>query len=122
MLAGPHPRSRSLAPSRSAAAAGAADFTFGINHLHLSTAGLVNFAYSPHGTPWLRARVFAVLEHLRAVDEYVLHANGVLVRLLERRLVSDLRRVEHDDIGKHPFANEAAVLELEVRGRKSGEL
>ena len=59
--------------------------------------------------PGFAPGVLAVLEHLHAVDEDVVHPHSILVRLLEGRAVGNLRRIEDDDVGEHAFAEEAAV-------------
>ena len=55
---------------------------------------------APDEPPGRGAGVRAVLEHLHAVDEYMRHARRELVRLLERRVVGDLARIKHDDLGE----------------------
>ena len=62
-----------------------------------------------------------VLQHLAAIHEDVLHADRVLMRLLERGAVRDRVRVEHDDVGEHAWPQEAARVELEVRRRQAAD-
>ena len=54
--------------------------------------------------PWRRAGMLAVLQDDLPVDEHVLHAGGVLVRLLEGRAIRDRRRIEDRDVGEIAFA------------------
>jgi hypothetical protein len=65
--------------------------------------------------------VFAILEHLHAVDKNVLHAGGILVRPVKRGMVLDGRRVKDDDVGIVPRRQRAPTLQLEVCGRQTGE-
>jgi hypothetical protein len=60
--------------------------------------------------------VLAVLQDLRAVDEHVAHADGVLVRVLERRTVGNPGGIEDDNVGEHAFADVASRIELQVCG------
>jgi len=61
--------------------------------------------------------VFAVFDHLHAVDENVFHSGRVLVRFIERRVIGDCFRIEHDDVGEHSFFQHAAMIELEILRR-----
>src|SRR6188474_1440209 len=70
---------------------------------------------------WFGAGVLAVFEHLHAVDEDVLHAGGVLVRLLEGGVVGDRRGVEDDHVSEHAFLEEAAMVEAEIAGGQGAE-
>ena len=54
----------------------------------------------PHDPSGLRAGVLAAFQDLHAVDEDVAHAGGELLRLVERGVVRDLRRIEDDEIGE----------------------
>ena len=78
-------------------------------------------ARPPHDASWFRAGVFAVSEHLHAVDEDVHHPGRVLVRLVERRVVRDRGRIEHRDVREEPGFEQAATIELQILGRKSGQ-
>jgi len=53
--------------------------------------------------------VFPAAHHGNAIHVHVLHADGQLVRLLERRLVDDGRGVEHGDVGPLALAQQAAA-------------
>ena len=44
--------------------------------------------------------MFAILEHLHAVDEHVHHAGGVLVRLLVGGVSAIVLGIEDDDVGE----------------------
>src|SRR6185436_19233908 len=65
--------------------------------------------------------MLAVFQDLRAVDEYVAHADRVLMRVLERGSVGDSGWIEDDNVGEHALPDEAALLQLEVRGRQSAQ-
>src|SRR5436190_89063 len=67
--------------------------------------------------PRLRAGVFAVFQHLRSVHEHVFHSDGILMRFLECRPIADRRRIEHHDVSVHPFLDEAAMIQSEIRRR-----
>ena len=60
--------------------------------------------------------MLAVLQDDLPVDEHVLHADGVLMRLLERRAIRDRRRIEDRDVGEIAFLQQAAAIEAEVLG------
>ncbi len=45
--------------------------------------------------------MLAVFKNLHAIDENMLHSDGVLVGFVERRPVRNCRRIKDDDIGKH---------------------
>ena len=51
-----------------------------------------------HDTAGLCAGVLAVFKDLSAVDEYVEHSGGILMRLFKRRVVLDFGRVKNDDV------------------------
>src|SRR5258708_3589225 len=81
-------------------------------------------------TPW-RARLsrmrcdseatmLALLAPLHAVHEDVLHADRIGMRLLVGRRVGDGRGIEDDDVGIHPFLDQAAALEPEIARRQPG--
>src|ERR1043166_5317891 len=48
-----------------------------------------------HVATGLGARVFAILQHLRSVDEHVDHAGRALMRLIEGCVVLNLCRIEN---------------------------
>ena len=52
-----------------------------------------------------------------AVDDHVLHADRVVVRILERRDVVNRRRIEHDDVGGEAGAQDAAIAQPDARCR-----
>jgi hypothetical protein len=62
--------------------------------------------------------MFAIFDHLRAVDEYVFHANRVLMRFLERRPIGDRGWIKHNDIREHSFFDKAAMIEPEIGCRQ----
>jgi hypothetical protein len=45
-----------------------------------------------------------IADHHRPVHENYLHADGQLMRLLERRAIADRGRIEHCDVGEKTFA------------------
>src|SRR4029453_2907865 len=57
----------------------------------------------------LGAGMLAVLQHLDAIDEHVIDTGRQLLRLLERCVVLDGRRVEHDHIAVISRRQPAAV-------------
>jgi hypothetical protein len=59
--------------------------------------------------------MLAILEDLHAVHKHVMYADGVLVRVLECRSVSDCCRIENHDISKHPYFEKSATIKTEVR-------
>src|ERR1041385_9519414 len=77
---------------------------------------------APQRAARFRAGVLAIFQDLRAIYEDMLHPNGVLMRLLERRAIADCRRIEHDHVGKHSFLQETAMIEPEIRRGQSAEL
>ena len=66
--------------------------------------------------------MLAVVYHRGAVDEDVLDAYGVLVRVLEGGPVDHCVRVEHDDVGGPALLDQAPVTEAEALGREAGHL
>src|SRR5262245_21810560 len=66
-------------------------------------------------------RRLAILQHLNAIDPDVLHAGGQLVRLLERGVIGDRRRIETDDIRPGTRRQLATIRQTEVLGRKRRE-
>src|SRR5438309_80636 len=79
-------------------------------------------AGSPQCFAGLGAGVLAVLDHVHAVDENVLHAGRILVRLRVSSVVDDGFRIEDDHVGKIAFAQPAAALEPQVFRRQSRQL
>ncbi len=82
-----------------------------------SLTALLHLPRSPKRLSWFCTGVLTVLEHLRAVHKYVLHADRQLVWVFERRTVSYGLRIEHDHIGKHPWLEKAAMIEPEMSRR-----
>src|SRR5260221_2084724 len=80
----------------------------------------LDFTWTPHRASWLGSGVLAVLDHLHAVHEDVLHADRIGLRLLVGRRVGDGRGIEDDDVGIHPFLDQAAALEPEIARRQPG--
>src|SRR3954465_8625324 len=80
----------------------------------LDTARRLQFAWSPQRPSRFRAGVLTVFQDLRAVHEYVLHAECELVRLHETRTVANRRRIEYDHVGEHSFLQEPAMIEAEI--------
>ena len=76
----------------------------------------MNFPRTPQGATRLGASVFTVFKNLHAVNENVFHANGVLMRLVERRAIGNRRRIEHNHIGKHSLFKKTAMIEAEIGG------
>src|SRR5207302_9889671 len=76
-------------------------------------------ALPPHDATWPRIGVFAVLQHLNSVDQHVAHSGRILVRLLERSVVLDRVRIEHNDVCVIPRCEPAASLQAERLGGKS---
>src|SRR5262245_66697199 len=68
----------------------------------------------PQGSTGLRARVFAVFQHMSAIDEYMLHSDGELMWLFEGRAIGDGLRVEDDDVGEISGLQKAAMIELKI--------
>lgn len=65
--------------------------------------------------------MFAVLQHLRAVDEDVLHPNGVLLRLGKGGPISNRSRIENHDIGEHSLFQKTTVIEPKITGRERAQ-
>src|SRR5438128_9488547 len=76
----------------------------------------MNFPRTPEGATRLGARVLAILDDLYAVNENVFHANGVLMRLVERRVIGDRRLIEHDHVREHSLFKKTAMIEAEIGG------
>lgn len=60
-------------------------------------------AWTTDEPPGLGAGVISVLQNLDAVDKNVDHAGGILVGLIEGRMILNRRRVENHDIGEIVF-------------------
>src|SRR3954451_10410731 len=79
----------------------------------------------PAGTayhaPRLGAGVLPALQHLHAVDEHVVDSRRQLLRLFERRMVLDRRRIEHDDVAVIAGPQEPALTNSEVRRRQRAQ-
>mgnify|MGYP000750710428 CR=1 FL=1 len=65
--------------------------------------------------------MFAVAQHLFAVDPHVHHALGVLVGLLEGCAIAHPVRVEHDDVGVVARRQAATLVQLQVGCGKGGQ-
>src|ERR1044072_3715269 len=65
--------------------------------------------------------MLAVFENLLAIYENVLHADSVLTRIGEGGTIADPCWIKDDDIGKHPFLDEAAMIETEVCRRERAQ-
>ncbi len=81
----------------------------------------MNFPRTPQGATRLGASVFALFKNLHAVNENVFHADGILMRLVERRVIGDRPWIEHDHIREHSFFNETAMIEAEVSSWQSAQ-
>src|SRR5918993_1459752 len=60
------------------------------------------------------------VEHVHAIHDDVLDADGILMRLLVRRRVADGRGIEDDEIRKELLADAAAIANADLRGRGAG--
>ena len=56
--------------------------------------------------------MLAILEDVNAVDEDLLHADGILMWILERRPIRDCRRIEHDDVREVFRLQQPSPIEL----------
>lgn len=54
--------------------------------------------------------MLAIPKNVHAVDEDMFDTDGILVRLLVCRAISDRRWVEDNDICEHSLANKAAPI------------
>jgi hypothetical protein len=86
-------------------------FAFDFQKKYRCTLELFQLARARQRPSWFRPGMLAVFENLHAIDENMLHSDGVLVRFVERRPVRNCRRIKDDHIGEHPFLNETAVIE-----------
>src|SRR5688572_23002162 len=73
-------------------------------------------AWSTQCPARFRTRMRTIPDDGDAVDEDVAYADRDLMRLLERRHVGDGRRIEHHNVGEHPGAQYAAVVDVQTRG------
>ena len=68
-----------------------------------------------------RAPVRALrIEHRHAVDDDVLDAGRILVRTLVGGVVLDRGRIEHHEVGQVAIANQPAIAQAHLRGRRAG--
>ena len=74
----------------------------------------MNLSRTPQGAAWFGAGMFTIFHDLRAVNENSFHSGGVLVWLRESGVIGNCRGIEHHQIGKHPFPDEAAVIESKI--------
>ncbi len=80
----------------------------------------MDFAWPPQRAARLGASVFATFEHLHAIHEDLLHTDGLLMRLIERRAIGNGRRIEDNDIREHSFFEKPAVVEPKIcRGQSA---
>ena len=56
-------------------------------------------------------RIAVSFDHRSAIDEHLLHTDGILVRLLKSCLVNNCVRIKHKDVGKIALTEEAAVAQ-----------
>jgi len=73
-----------------------------------------SIARPPHDASRLRARVLAMAEHGHAIDDDVLHTDGVLLRRVEGGLVRNCCWIEDNDVRKAVHIEATAVLQLPV--------
>src|SRR5437867_6631058 len=73
----------------------------GVDLIAWNLFSLSRFTRSPQGAAGFCAGVLAVFENLNAVDEDVLHANGVLVRFLECRAIRNGCWIKDHHVSKH---------------------
>src|SRR5207249_10511304 len=69
-----------------------------------------------------RVRHFSARDHRHAVHEHVFHPRRKLMRVLERREILDLFRIEDDDVRPEAGLEHAAVGEAHARGGQRREL
>src|SRR6185295_6899716 len=81
----------------------------------------LDLARTPQCAARFSIRVLAVLQHLSAVYEDVLHSNRVLMRVLESRAVGYRRRIEHHNIGKHSLLEKPSMIEPEIIRRQAAQ-
>src|ERR1051325_11904178 len=74
-----------------------------------------------HHAARLGASMLAILQHLHAIHEYVLHASRILMRLLECGVVLNARGVEHHDVRIIAGLEQPTPAQLEILGRQCGE-
>ena len=63
------------------------------------------------------ARMGTLTHHDDTVDENVLHANGILMRILEGRHVANLRRVKDRDVGIEALPQDSPIQNAYPLGR-----
>src|ERR1043166_7762210 len=81
---------------------------------HRSRISLLHFPWSPQCTTGFRTGMLAVFDDLHAIDENVLHPNGVLMRFFKGGMIGDRRRIEHDDVGEHSLLHKSTVIKTEI--------
>jgi hypothetical protein len=62
--------------------------------------------------------MLSILNHLDPIDKHMPHARGILVRPGKSSVVLNRRRVKDHDIGKIPFLEPAAPVQLQRLGRQ----
>lgn len=62
-----------------------------------------------------RLRGLSVIHHGHAVDEYMQHAFGDLVRPVEASPVTNCLKVKYHNVGPHALAQQAAIRWVESR-------
>ena len=62
----------------------------------------------------LKKTLLTVFDYLDTVNENVFHARRVLLRLFERRVIGNGRRIKHDHVGEHSFFQKSAMIEPEI--------
>ena len=62
------------------------------------------------------AGVFAIFDHLHAVDKNLLHAGGELLRFFVGRMVLHAGGIEHYDVGEVSFLEQAAIFQMQIFG------
>src|ERR1039458_116817 len=64
---------------------------------------------------------YTVGDDRHPIDEHPLHPDRQLLWRAEGRLVGDLLRIKHDDIGPQPGLEDAAIIETQTGGRQARE-
>src|ERR1019366_3264052 len=64
---------------------------------------------------------YTVGDDRHPIDEHPLHPDRQLLWRAEGRLVGDLLRIEHDDIGPHSDLQDPAIIETDTGSRQAGE-
>ena len=63
----------------------------------------------------------AVFEHVRTIDENVLHADRKLVRQFKRGFIGNRLRIKDNDIGKIAALEQTAPLQAQIRRRQASQ-